>query len=237
MKYVPIFDGILDSTLWDEPLEVRLLYFTMLMLMDGDFVVRLDFEKIARKARLRVNRKENFAEARKALEILMEPDKYMVAEQVKDGRRVVELESGAYLVVNGQKYQDLMFEVNSARRRKRAQQERRRLDKLKAMNSGTPMTGEALALAVDAAGHPDAAEAIAAETKSDHRKSWDAAFEAEATAQEALKKKNPGPDFPPMLPQEKEPAWMTMAKNEEQQARVIRAGDAKNEVEDEDVPF
>jgi hypothetical protein len=161
MKYIPLFDGILDSTLWDESLEVRTLYFTMLLLMDGDFVVRLDFEKIARKARLRIVRRDAFREAQRAMVILMAPDGRTQAEQEYEGRRILSV-PGGFLVVNGQKYQDLMFEVNSARRRSTAQRERRRLDKLKASKS-TPLTGEASALAAAQAGHLEVAEAIAAE--------------------------------------------------------------------------
>lgn len=129
MKYVPLFDGILESTLWDESLEVRTLYFTMLLLMDPDFVVRLDFEKVARKARLRPDRRENYQVAVKALEVLKAPDTYTAAEQKDDGIRVKELEDGSYFVVNGEKYQELMYAVNQARRRKKAQRERRAAEK------------------------------------------------------------------------------------------------------------
>lgn len=125
MRYVPLFDGILESTLWDEALEVRTLYFTLLLLMDPDFVVRLDFEKIARKARLRPDRRENFEQVKKAMAILEAPDAFTMAQQKDDGIRVKKVEDG-YFVVSGQKYQDLMIQVNSARRRMIAQRERRR---------------------------------------------------------------------------------------------------------------
>jgi hypothetical protein len=124
MKYVPLFDGILESTLWEEKIEVRTLYFTMLLLMDADFVVRLDFEKIARKSKLRQDRRENYLEAEKALGVLMAPDALTMAQQKDDGIRVKKVDGG-FFVVSGQKYQDLMYQVNAARRRRRAQQERR----------------------------------------------------------------------------------------------------------------
>jgi hypothetical protein len=110
----------------------------------------------------------------------MSPDVRTSVEQEQEGRRILKVKEG-YLVVNGQKYQDMMFEVNSARRRSKAQRERRKLDKLKGLKP-TPLTGEASALAAAQAGHPEVAEAIAAERK---------------TA---------------VVPEDNEPDWMTQAK-------------------------
>lgn len=125
--------------------------------MDADFVVRLDFEKVAKKARLRADRRENYEEAVKAMGVLMAPDAYTMVEQKDDGIRVKEVEGG-YFVVSGEKYQELMYEVNKARRRKRAQRERRAAERVKSNGSGGPSVGERAA--AKAAAEGDTATAV-----------------------------------------------------------------------------
>lgn len=128
MKYVPLFDSILNSTLWEEDLDVRGLYLTMLLMMDPDFVVREHFAKVAKAANLRKDRKEGYEAAARALAVLQAPDALAAEEQKDEGIRIKQVEEG-YLVVNGGKYQDLMYELNSARKRARAQRERRQRER------------------------------------------------------------------------------------------------------------
>jgi hypothetical protein len=140
----------------------------------------------------------------KAIEFLCNPDPKS-RTPAEEGRRLVRLGQFAYRVVNGIAYAHLRNE-EQRREQNRAAQERWRKKK-----------------------KPKAAAPEA------HDKSWDVACEAEAAAQEALKKKNPEPepDFPPMLPEEKEPMWMTIAKNEKfhkEQAAQERE-DAKEHME------
>lgn len=128
MKYVPLFDSILNSTLWEENLDVRMLYFTMLLMMDPDFVVRDQFSKIAKAANLRPDRKAGYEAAMVALGVLKAPDWRAAEEQHDEGIRIREVEGG-FFVVNGAKYQELMYELNSARRRAKSQRIRRAREK------------------------------------------------------------------------------------------------------------
>jgi hypothetical protein len=139
-----------------------------------------------------------------AISRLSSPDDESRSKQC-DGARIRKCGQFAYEVINAVEYQAIRT-LESRRAQWRASQNKYR-QKIKS----TPMTGEALALATS---DSDAAEAIVAERAPS--RTWPETGKTVVT------------------PDEKEPAWMTMAKNEEQQARVIRAGDAK---EDEDVPF
>jgi hypothetical protein len=135
----------------------------------------------------------------RAIEYLCAPDPNS-RTLAEGGRRLVRVGQFAYRVVNGVVYNKIRNHEQRREQNRVAQQKFRERKKIKS----TPLTGETSALAAAAAGHPETAEAIAAERKT------------------------------VVTTEDREPAWMTIAKNEEQQARVPRAGDAK---EDEDVPF
>lgn len=86
----------LDSSLWDESKEVRLLWITMLMMRDYEGVIYSAFSGLCRRARLE---KE---ECRQALEVLLSPDPADTSK-VEGGRRLKEV-PGGWQIVNFDKY-------------------------------------------------------------------------------------------------------------------------------------
>ena len=50
--WTPLWTQIVDSSLWEEPLCVRVLFVTMLALKDAEHIVRSDAYKLHKKAHL-----------------------------------------------------------------------------------------------------------------------------------------------------------------------------------------
>lgn len=118
MGYSPIFEGIVDSSLWEEPLHVRVLFLTMLAVKDWDHVVRVPDHHLRRKANL------TDQQVLDGLKILSEPDRRSALPQPFEGRRIEKVEDG-WLVLNGNKYQEAMREANQRARWAKAQREKR----------------------------------------------------------------------------------------------------------------
>lgn len=133
--FAPVFSKIVNSSLWDEDDSVVKIFLTMIAVKDRDHVVRLSAYNIARMAR------KTEEEVLAALRVLSEPDKNRLEPQPHDGRRIQRVEDdlgGGWLILNGEKYHQLMLAV--FRRAKNAEQmrERRRLEKLGLLPKSKP---------------------------------------------------------------------------------------------------
>lgn len=96
-NFTPIFEEIVDSSIWTESDMVIKVFLTMLAKKDRDYVVRASAFNIARWA----NKTEE--EVLKALKVLSSPDRKRVEPQEFEGRRVKKVEDG-WLLLNGEKY-------------------------------------------------------------------------------------------------------------------------------------
>lgn len=117
-SFTPLFEEIVDSSIWAESDLVVKVFLTMLAKKDRDYVVRASAFNLARWA----NKTEE--EVLKALKVLMSPDTKRVEKQEFDGRRVKKVDDG-WLLLNGKKYDEkmrLMFE--RARKTRWAQENR-----------------------------------------------------------------------------------------------------------------
>lgn len=92
--FVKIYSGILDSSLFDEDLEVRYLFMILLVMADADGFVRGTGKAIARRARL------DYDVAMAALRVLESPD-VDDSSGVDDGRRVTSVRGGWQVVNHG----------------------------------------------------------------------------------------------------------------------------------------
>jgi hypothetical protein len=102
--FAPIFERILDSSINEEPPYVRWLFLTLLVLQDGDNVVRgYNVYKLHRRANLPIE------EVEKAIKILRSPDK-RYRDQPHDGKRILEVEGG-WKIINGEFYQEEMRKI------------------------------------------------------------------------------------------------------------------------------
>lgn len=152
--FSPLMSEVVDSTLWEEPLPVRVLFVTMLALKGMDQVVRMPLRRLAKKANM------DQLEVEGALRVLLGPDERSTEKQEHDGRRIEAVEGG-WLVLNGEKYQEMMFEIMRRSKRAEAQRQRRARAKL-----GVGLPNEAAAIAARDNGNDELADRLTEERKS-----------------------------------------------------------------------
>ncbi len=118
--WAPLWNGIVDSSIWDEQDYVIKVFLTMMAIKDADHIVRCSAYQLGRKAR------KSESEVLDALKILSSPDTKRLEKQEFQGRRIKAVEEG-WLVLNGEKYRALVqLEMRRARNR-RAQKRYREL--------------------------------------------------------------------------------------------------------------
>lgn len=115
--YVPIFEQVVDSSLWEEPLHVRVMFLTLLAIKDMDHIARVQDHHLKRIANL-----ESDELVLDALRILESPDKRSSITQPEYGRRIDRVKGG-WFIINGEKYQDMMREANKKAAAARRQRE------------------------------------------------------------------------------------------------------------------
>lgn len=98
--WAPIWNGLVDSSIWEEPDHVFRVFMAMMSLKDADHIVRMDGYKLARRIHLPLEQVTD------ALKVLESPDTRR-PDQEFDGRRVRKVEEG-WLVLNGEKYRAMV---------------------------------------------------------------------------------------------------------------------------------
>lgn len=127
--WAPLWSGCVDSSLWDEPDFVVKVFLTMMALKDADHIVRLTAYQIGRNAR------KTEPEVLEALRILSSPDTRRLEKQEFEGRRIQKVEDG-WLILNGQKYRDMVSEERRKAKNRRAQAAWRERQKAKKEGGG-----------------------------------------------------------------------------------------------------
>lgn len=102
--WTPLYSSILNSTVWSESKEVRLLWITMLAMKDKDGFVESSLVGLAKQAGL------TFDETKVAILVLESPDEKSTSMQEFEGRRVKQVEGG-WMVLNHFKYRDEMSKM------------------------------------------------------------------------------------------------------------------------------
>ncbi|MCI0564875.1 MAG: hypothetical protein MN733_40935 [Nitrososphaera sp.] len=100
MGYTKLFSEIVTSTIWQEPNDCRVLWITMLALKDEENICRATLPALAKICNLTIEQTEAY------LQKFQEPDKYS-RSQAFEGKRI-ELVDGGWLILNGQKYRDML---------------------------------------------------------------------------------------------------------------------------------
>jgi len=131
-SFVPIFSKMVDSSVWEEPYNVRILWTTMLALKDSDHVVRYNPFMLRKRANM-----ESEQEVMDCLAVLMAPDLKRLEPQPHQGRRIEKVDDG-YLILNGQLYEDMMREIS--RKVYKARKEREYRDKKRQAESKPKMS-------------------------------------------------------------------------------------------------
>lgn len=109
MSFTKLFGSILDSTVWQQPGHVRLVWITMLAMKDIDGVVEASIPGLAKRAGVSID------EAESALAALMAPDPYSRTKDY-EGRRIAEVDGG-WRVLNHHKYRERMDAEESRQKR------------------------------------------------------------------------------------------------------------------------
>lgn len=109
--------GIIHSTIWSEPHDVRVTWITLLAVTDATGVVRMAVPALAKLVDVTIERMEEI------LELLHSPDKYSRTKE-HDGRRLETIDGG-WRILNYLKYREgLRQPDHTATERKRRQRER-----------------------------------------------------------------------------------------------------------------
>lgn len=131
MNFTPIFNTIIYSSCWLEPLHVRVMWVTLLALKNSRNIVPVeDVRHLARAANLPED------QAHDAIRVLSSPDTKSATKQPFDGCRIAQVEGG-WLILNGAKYQKVMATMANC-----ARQARWRATKAKQLPRITPPTYE-----------------------------------------------------------------------------------------------
>lgn len=98
--YTKLFSTIIHSTIWQEPLDVKVVWITLLALKDRDGRVSCSVPGLASAAGVSVE------QAEAALAKFRLPDKYSSTKE-NEGRRISDCEGG-WMILNHYKYQEAM---------------------------------------------------------------------------------------------------------------------------------
>ena len=123
MHWCPVFEAIIDSSVWAEPDHVRITWMTMLFKKDHQHMVYGTAFNIAQWAR------KSEKEVIEALKILSEPDRRRIEKQEFGGRRIEKVGHNGWLILNAAKYQELMVAGNEKARKRRWAAQKRMQDK------------------------------------------------------------------------------------------------------------
>ena len=129
--WTPLWSEIVTSSIWEEDLETRVVWITMLAVMDWNGYVSGSVPSMKRLANI-----EDEKECERALKVLESPDKRSPG-QPHDGRRIERVDKG-WLVLNHVKYREMI--QKEYRREYKADHARKTRKKVK--NAGKPLGGE-----------------------------------------------------------------------------------------------
>lgn len=96
--FTKLFSSILDSTIWDEDCATRILWITMLAMVNRDSQVLTSVKNLSLRARLTVN------DVNDSLEKLLAPDPESKSRE-HEGRRIVRIDGG-WQILNYEKYRN-----------------------------------------------------------------------------------------------------------------------------------
>lgn len=100
--YTKLFESILDSTIWGESNETRLVWITMLAMRNYRHIVEASVPGLARRARV------SLEDTEKALKKFRSPDPYSRSKE-HGGRRIEDV-PGGWLILNGEFYRNKLNE-------------------------------------------------------------------------------------------------------------------------------
>ena len=100
MGYTKVFGSMLDSSIWLEDSDTKVVWMTLLLMKDKNGFVRASVLGIAHRSMV------NLEKVKAALKKFKEPDEYSTTKD-NEGRRIEEVDGG-FIILNHKKYRDLM---------------------------------------------------------------------------------------------------------------------------------
>jgi len=130
--FTKLFGSILDSSIWQESKETRLVWITMLAMSNREGIVEAAIPGLADRAKVTVG------ECEAALNRFMQPDKWSRSQEF-EGRRV-EAVDGGWKLLNHQKYRQKLSadERRIYKAEKQAQYRQKKVRKRNTGNDGKP---------------------------------------------------------------------------------------------------
>lgn len=98
--YTKVFESLLDSTVWQEAKETRLVWITMLLMKNRLHIVEASIPGLAKRAGVTLQ------ECEIALDRFKAPDPYSRTKDF-EGRRIEEV-TGGWKILNGERYKQRM---------------------------------------------------------------------------------------------------------------------------------
>lgn len=132
--YTKLFSTILTSTIWQEPIEVKVLWITMLALSDKNGYVSGSIPGLAHVAGI------SLEACQKGIQCLSSPDSFS-RTKIEDGRRIRETDGG-WELVNHAKYRVLLSAEERKEYNRRKQQEHRERQRAEAVKSASNMSAK-----------------------------------------------------------------------------------------------
>jgi len=118
MHFTKLFNSILDSTVWQESKETKLVWVTMLAMCDRNGEIHASIPGLSVRAGVSI------PECEAALSCLMSPDKYSRTKD-HDGRRIAVIDGG-WVLLNHAKYRALLSAEERREYNRIKQQEHRK---------------------------------------------------------------------------------------------------------------
>lgn len=151
--YTKLFQSILDSTVWQEPLAIKVVWVTLLAMCDAEGRVWASIPGLASRAGVSVK------ECETALDKFEGPDPYSRTKE-NQGRRIAEIDGG-WQLLNHAKYRAMMSLEDRREYQRVKQAEYRAARKL-----GKALPNEAAAIAARDNGNDELADRLTEERKS-----------------------------------------------------------------------
>ena len=133
--YTKLFESILDSTIWGESAETRVVWITMLAMRNRNHVVESSLPGLAHRARV------SLEDCEKAVRRFLGPDKFSRSRE-HEGRRIKAVDGG-WMILNGEKYRQRMSLEERREYQRVKQAEYRKQRKVITAKGNGPLPGEA----------------------------------------------------------------------------------------------
>lgn len=122
MNWTPLFDEIIESSVWELPDHVRLAWIAILAKKDWRTQeIRMNSHRLSKWAKISEDK------ATDAIDVLSSPDPLTLSQE-HEGRRILRVDDSTWKVVNGEVYKQRIKEIRNREETRRRMAERRKTE-------------------------------------------------------------------------------------------------------------